>query len=91
VSVSVSVSELITHKSRYFVLHNNNSGKTQNQGSLCVCVCVSRPIEGRSGTAIYSHEVELGRVLMDSVARMLGASQDQVKVRDIGHVSCVLT
>ena len=39
VSVSVSVSELITHKSRYFVLHNNNSGKTQNQGSVCVCVC----------------------------------------------------
>ena len=34
VSVSVSVSELITHKSRDFVLHNNNNGKTQNQGCV---------------------------------------------------------
>ena len=75
-SVSVSVSELITHKSRYFVLHNNNSGKTQNQGSLCVCV--SRPIEGRSGSALYRAMTWMDRVLMDCVARMLGASHDQV-------------
>ena len=50
--------------------------------AVWVWVGVPRPIEGRSGSALYRAMTWMDRVLMDSVARMLGASQDQVKVRD---------